>query len=165
MANIEQQIIDLVIERLAAIDGTGDYLTTLALDGNDDPNVADSRPNWDQEQGELPAISVFQGKIETVPVDDEANVVFHQMPVMIEGFLEAGTTPAAARNFIADIKRAIRNSPTWINSDDLPTAAWTEETSSTLIYQEGTLEIESVQVEIAIGFFAHKFDSETLLEQ
>jgi len=156
MANIEQQIIDLVIERLAAIDGTGDYLTTIALDGNDDPNIADSRPNWDQEQGELPAISVFQGTVESERWDDEGKIFGRTMPVMIKGFLESGTSATNARNLLTDIFRAIRDDDKWEGL-----ALGTDEKRHSIEYQEDTFEITGVQVEIEITYLGQRFDLES----
>lgn len=156
----EQKIIDAVVDRMAGIDGTGDYLTTLATDINGDPNAADSKPNWDQEQGDLPAISVFQGTVESARWDGEGAIFGRTMPVMIKGFLERGTDASTARNLIADIFRAIRDDDRWLDADDNPLALGTDEKRHMIEYDETTFEITGVQVEIEITYLAARFELE-----
>lgn len=156
----EQKIIDAVVDRMAGIDGTGDYLSTLATDVNGDPNAADSRPNWDQEQGDLPAISVFQGTVESERWDGEGAIFGRTMPVMIKGFLERGTTASTARKLIADIMRAIRSDDKWtVSGEDM--ALGTDEKRHTIEYDEQTFEVTGVQVEIEITYLGQKFDMES----
>lgn len=160
--SIEQKIVARALVVMAAINGTGSYLTTLGttLDDNgaSTSSVADSRPNWDQN--ELPAISVFQGEVTVEDRDDETQKVLRNMPLMFRGYIAAGTTPANCRKFIADIMRAIRAAgDTWeVGGVDL--AQRTEEAPHSIIYEEGTFEIAAVQAEINIFYIASHLDME-----
>lgn len=156
----EQKIIDAIVDRMAEIDGTGNYLTTLGTDVDGNPSAADSKPNWDQEQGDLPAISVFQGPVESERWADEGKIFGRTMPIMIKGFIERGTTAADARKLIADIMRAIRSDDKWVVSS-VPQALGTDEKRHSIEYDETTFEVTGVQVEIEIVYLGQKFDLES----
>lgn len=161
----DQKIIDAIVSRLAAINGTGGYHTTIAAG-----KIADSRPNWDQE-GDLPAISVFQGTTVSAEANDNRRKTIHEMPVMIRCFMTRGTTAANARKVIADIKKAIRGSGTQANgflderwpavSGTPPGIAMiTRESSSGIEYADGTYEVTGAQVEITVQYITDKFNAE-----
>jgi hypothetical protein len=155
MAIEEQQIIDAVIARLGGISVTGGYLTDIG------DKVEDSRPNWDEE--DFPAISVFEGTVESSPYGDQGLTVSRTMPVMIKCFLKRQNTSALdaanARKAMADIFKAIRNDDTWIVSGER-LARHTLEKSHGIEYAEGTFEITGCQVEIEIEYFGGKFNLE-----
>jgi len=158
----EQKIIDRALVAMAAIDGTGGYLTTLGttLDANGDstPSVADSRQNWDEN--ELPAIGVFQGEVTVEDRDDEAQQVLRKMNVMFRGAIASGTSPSNCRKFIADIFRAVRAAGDKWEVGGVDLAHRTEEGPHSLIYEEGTFEIAAVQAEINIYYIASHLDME-----
>lgn len=164
----DEKIIAAIVERLKLIDGTGDYQTTLGTDKDGNRNVADSKPNWDEEQNDLPAISVFQGRTETVEAPNARRKVIHTMPVNIRGFIKRETTASNCRAFIADIKRAILNEaaglPDYLAErwpeNGIGLAMETRETASGLEYQQDTFEISAVQVEIEVVFITGKLNPE-----
>lgn len=158
----EQKIVARALVVLAAINGTGSYYTTLGttLDDNgaSTPSVADSRPNWDQE--EIPAISVMQGEVQIEDRDDEGQKVLRQLPLYVRGFLERGTDAQSARKFIADIMRALRTAgDKWIVSGT-PLAAYTQEGPHSIEYAPDTYEITGVEQQVNIYYIASKLDME-----
>jgi len=158
--SIEQKLVAHAVTSLQAIDGTGDYLTTLALNADGDGNVEDSRPNWDQN--ELPAISVFTGTVEPEERDDENQRVLRRLPMMIRGALERGTTASDARKFLSDIHRVIReiDGDNWTVSS-VRLAEYTQERSHGIEYAPDTFEVTGIQVEIDIFYAASKFNMES----
>lgn len=153
--SFEQKIITAIVARMAAIDGTGSYLTTVA-------HAEDSRTNWDQS--ELPAISVFAGTVTTEEADNEGLRVVHTMPVTIRGAFEtsddAATNASTARKMMSDICRAIRNDDNWLVTST-PQATFTQEVSHGIEYAgENDFEITGVQVEIQVLFRSGKFNLE-----
>lgn len=153
--SIEHKIITAIVSRMALINGTSPYLTTVL-------HAEDSRQNWDQS--ELPAISVFAGTVTTEEADDEGIRVIHTMPVMIRGAFatsdDAATNASNARKFLADICRAIRNDDNWLVGGD-PQATFTQEVSHSIEYAgDNDYEITGVQVEIQVLFRSNKFNLE-----
>lgn len=157
--SIEQKLINRALAVLAAIDGTGSYQTTLGstiLDGATVPSLADSRPNWNED--ELPAISVFQGVVEPEGIDNEAQQVLRKMPLIFRGSLVAGTDAANARKFLSDIMRAIRAAgDKWIVADE-PLAECTNEGPHGIQYEEQSFEITGVEMHIDIYYVAAHLD-------
>jgi hypothetical protein len=162
---LDQKIIAGIVARLALINGTGGYNTTIASG-----KIADSRPNWDQED-DLPALSVFQGTTKSAEWPQGRRKTQHTMPVLIKGFLKRGTDASNARKLIADIKKAIRGASTeanrWLDerwpavSGTSPGLALaTREGSHSIEYAEGTFEITGVQVEIEVDYLTDKFNAE-----
>lgn len=157
--SIEQKIMAAIVDRMELINGTGDYLTSIGT------RVEDSRANWDQN--ELPAISVFEGRVETTYTDDEEVEVLRKMSVMIRCQFEAdnasATTAAFARKSIADIKRAIRIDRHFRTDPDDPSTAlayMTREVAHSIEYVPDSFEIAGTQTEIEISYFATNFDQE-----
>jgi hypothetical protein len=157
--SIEQKIIAAIVERLGAIDGTGDYQTEIGA------RVEDSRANWDES--EMPAISVFQGTATTVKVDDEESMVLRKFGVIIRCVFksddDAGTDAAYARKTISDIYRAIRLDRHWRTDIDDPRTAlayMTKEVSHGIEYVPNTYEISGTQTEIEVSYFGTNFDME-----
>lgn len=162
----DQKIIAAIVTRLALINGTGGYNTTIAAG-----KIADSRPNWD-ESDDLPAISVFQGVTKSAEWPKSRRRTQHTMPVLIKGFMKRGTDASTARKLIADIKKAIRATGS-IDNDYLAErwpavlgtppglAITTSETSHSIEYAEGTFEVTGVQVEIEVDYITDKFNAES----
>jgi hypothetical protein len=154
--SIEQRIIDLVVARMQTIDCTGDMLTDVG------ERVEDSRPNWDDT--ELPAISVFEGTVETVQTDDELIEVYRSIPIQIRCFTKRQDTAAEdaafARKAISDIYRAIKTDPLW-KEDGTALAYTTREKDHGIIYPEDSFEITGVQVSIEVLYFAEFFNMES----
>ncbi len=152
--SIEQRIIDRVVAAMQTIDGTGDFETEIGA------RVEDSRPNWDE--AELPAISVFSGKVTSDDVDAEGTQVIRTMNVMIDCGLKrldtAGDDAAFARHAMGDIYAAIASDPLWRDEDGQPLAIRTTEMSHATVYTETTHEITGVQVEIEIRYESQAFN-------
>lgn len=158
----EQKIIDRVLEVLALIDGTGNYLTTLGLQADGSRSVADSRPNWEQQ--DCPAVSVFQGDVEIEDRDDEGQKVLRAVKLLIRGTIkrdsDAAVAASNARKFLADIQRAIRTGgDRWIVSGT-PLALRTEEGPHRIEYPESSFEIIGVQQEITITYIGSHMNLE-----
>lgn len=157
----EQKIVARALAVLAAINGTGSYQTTLGstiVNGSTAQSLADSRPNWDQE--ELPAISVFQGQVEVEDRDDEEQKVYRKMTLLIRGSLERGTDASTARKFISDIMRAMRAAgDKWVVSS-VALAHRTDEGPHTIDYVPDTYEITGVEQQVDIYYIATKLDME-----
>lgn len=158
----EQKIITRALAVLAAINGSGIYLTALGtslVSGVSGPSVADSRPKWDQ--AEVPAISVFQGPVDVEDQDDEGQKVLRKMTLYIRGFLERGTDAATARKFLADIMRALRITAgdKWtVSGTNL--AIRTDEGQHSIDYAPDTFEITGVEQQIDIYYTGAKLDLE-----
>src|SRR5690242_7196702 len=107
MSSVRQNIVDAVVDRMKLINGTGSYSTNVAN------RVEDSRTNWNED--ELPAISIFDGDagVENPQDWDNRTMVIQTMRLLIKGFVEQGTTAAAARTLVSDIWTAIRTDPDW----------------------------------------------------
>jgi hypothetical protein len=154
----DQKIIDAIIARLETILITGGYQTDIGA------RVEDSRTNWDQEAGELPAISVFEGPVTSEEFADEGLIVNRTMPVRIIASLirldDAAANAAFARKAISDIYRAIRSDDKWVVSG-VPLASLTREKSHAIEHAPDSFEITGVQVEIEIEIIANKFDLES----
>lgn len=146
---------------VAAINGTGGYNTTLGSTltdaGASTQSIGDSRIHWDQ--AELPALSIFQGTVSPADMDNEAQRVLRQLPLVFRGSLEKETTAAKARQFIADIYRAIRSAgDKWpVSGTDL--AHHTVEGDHRIIYTE-EYELVGVEVEINIFYIGNHLDME-----
>ena len=176
-----QQIIAAVVARLGEkiVAGT-DYFTTLGTRTVADegegpttiPSVADSKPNW--AEGELPAITVFEGRTETVEQPNARRRVVHVMPLMLKGFIARGETDddgmsaTTARQMIADIKRAILGDGTqannwlaerWPDDSDIGLAMETREKDHSIDYADETYQVTGVQVEIEIMYTTGKLAS------
>lgn len=164
----DHKIITAIVERLKLLNGTNGYQTKLGTDKDGNQNVADSKPNWDQEQDDLPAISVFQGRTETVEAPNARRKVIHTMPVSIRGSVKRGETAANCRVMIADIKRAILNDAAGLADylaerwpeNGVGLAMETRETASGIEYMPDTFEISAVQVELEVVYITGKFNAE-----
>lgn len=156
-------MVDLAVTALRAIDGTGDYQTTLAVNAASGlANVEDSRPNWDQKSGEMPAISVLTGQVDPEDSDDEARQTLRKMPLRVQGFLHRGTDASAARRFVSDIQRVLRGiGDQWIDGTGTPLAHRTDEGSHGIQYAETGFEITGVWQEVNIFYIASKLDMES----
>jgi len=161
--SIEQKLITRALAVAAAINGTGSYQTTLGTTINEAgatvQSIADSRPNWDQN--ELPALSIFQGEVEVEGIDDEANQVLRKMLLVFRGALERGTDASTARKFLADIQRVIRAAgDKWVVSN-VQLAHHTEESKHAIEITEDTYEITGVEQQIFIYYVGNHMDLET----
>lgn len=156
--SIEQKIMAQIVTRLQTINGTGSYQTSIGT------RVEDSRANWSQPDGELPAISVFQGTVSSEEADDEGQKINRTMPVLIKVFFEradtAATDAAYARKVISDIFVAIRSDDRWVVSST-PLALFTGEKSHRIEYAEQGYEVTGVEVEIEIIYRGSKFNLES----
>ena len=162
--SVEHKIITAIVARMAAIDAGGDggYLTTVE-------NAEDSRQTWDAgdpdagRPSELPAISVFSGKVRSEALDDEGIETVHTMTVILRGVYPTGDDAAdnasTGRQMMADMMRAIREDDQWI-VDDVPLANYTGEVSHGIEYGEDSFEITGVEVEIEVQFTTSKFNLE-----
>jgi len=160
-----QRIITEIVTRLQTILTTNGYQTDIGT------NVEDSRPNWDEE-ADLPAISVFEGRTASHEGPDSRRKTIHEMPVAIKVFLKRGTSAANARTAISDVKKAILGTGTqsnnylaerWPITVDNQTgglAMVTAETGHFIEYAEGTFEIVGAQVEIEVSYITNKFNAE-----
>lgn len=167
--SIEQKLVTRALAVLAAIDGTGDYQTTLGQTMSGGvlvPSIADSRQQWDagdpdtSRASELPAISVFQDAVEIEDRDDEAQKVLRKLPLWFRGSLPRGTSAATARAFLADIMRALRTAgDKWVVSGT-PLAAYTEEGMHMIETIEDSYEIIGVQQQIFIYYAGSNLDME-----
>lgn len=157
----EQKIVTRTLAVLAAINGSGSYQTTLGttiVSGSSGQSLADSRPNWDQN--ELPAISVFQGPVDIDDRDDEGQKVMRKMTLMIKGFLERSTDAQTARKLISDIMRAMRAAGDKWTVSGTNLALYTNEGPHMIEYAEGSYEITGVEQQVDIYYEASKFDME-----
>lgn len=157
----EQKIVARALAVLAAINGTGSYQTTLGstiASGSPAQSLADSRPNWEQE--ELPAISIFQGQVDIEDRDDENQKVFRKLPLIFRGFLERGTDASTARKFISDIMRALRAAGDTWTVGGVNLAHHTDEGPHTIEYVQDTYEITAVEQQVDIYYIASKLDME-----
>lgn len=165
--SIEQKIVAHAVTSMAAINGTGSYLTTLGMTGaaGTTPSVADGRMNWtdgdDVRASELPAISVYTGEVEIENVDDEGVRVLRKLPITFVGALTQGTTETNARKFIADIHRVLNSiGDQWtVSSVDL--AVHTEEAGHSILREESSYEVTGVRVSIDVYYWASKFNMES----
>jgi hypothetical protein len=155
----EQKIVTRALAVLAAINGTGSYQTTLGstiVAGTSGQSLADSRPNWDQD--ELPAISVFQGPVDVEDRDDENQKVLRHLPLIIRGTLERGTDASTARKLISDIMRAMRAAGDKWTVSGTNLALYTNEGPHMIEYAEGTYEITGVEQQIDIYYSGSNMD-------
>lgn len=152
----EQKLMAQIVTRLQTINGTGSFQTSVGT------RVEDSRANWDQT--DLPAISVFEGTVNSEEADDEGQKVDRTMPVLIKVFFErsdaAATDAAYARKVISDIYLAIRSDDRWVVSS-VPLALFTGEKSHRIEYAEQGYEVTGVEVEIEIVYRGSKFNLES----
>lgn len=145
-----QRIVAAIVTRMALINGAGSYTTNVA------GQVKDSETNFAEDQGTLPAISVFDGDAiahHTSPADYKA--VLNEMSVLIKGYCKQGTTAAAARTMIKDIKTAIRQDDKWSGL-----AMQTREVVDRVARNADSFEVEGCEVEIAVWFKTDKFNAE-----
>lgn len=158
---IEQKLVERALVLLAAINGMGDYHTTLGttMRGNaSGPSIGDSVNQWQQD--EQPALSVFQQIVEVTGSDDEGIRVERRLPLVVRGFVEQGLTAENARNFVADIMRALRVAGDSWTVSGTQLAQRTEEGPHEIIYTE-SYEIVGVVVNVNIYYFANHLDMET----
>jgi hypothetical protein len=149
-----QKIVDAVVTRMKLINGAGNYVTNLAN------RVKDSETNWAQDQDTLPAVSVFDGDAEAIPTSTGRSFnTIHVMPVLIRGYAEQGTTAAAARTLIKDIKTAIRTDDKWTVSG-VQLVMQTEEKREGIVRNQDSFEVEGCEVEIMVQFMTDKFNAE-----
>jgi hypothetical protein len=152
MDSKRQKIVDAVIARMKLINGSGDYTT----DVND--RVEDSRTNWQQD--ELPAISVFDGDAMANPTSPaEGRSVVHEMPILIKGFVEQGTTAAACRTLIKDILTAIRVDDRWTVSN-AALVMQSRPVRESITRNADSFEVEACEVEIGVFYITQKFNGE-----
>jgi hypothetical protein len=148
-----QKIVSAVVTRLKLINGSGGYTTNVAN------RVEDSRTNWQQE--ELPAISVFDGDAEGTPTSTGQTLgTIHAMPLIIRGFLEQGSTAAAARTLLKDIQRAIRVDDKWTVSN-VKLVMQTRQVTDRILRNEESFEVEAAEQVIEVQFQTAKFDAES----
>lgn len=149
-----QKIVSAIVTRMALINGTGSYETNIG------GRVKDSETNWAQDQGSLPAISVFDGEATATPTSTGRSLgTIHSMPITIKGFCEQGTTAAAARKLIKDIKTAIRVDDKWTVAG-VPLVMQTLEGSEGIVRSEDSFEVEGCEVNILTQFITDKFNAE-----
>lgn len=156
--SIEQKIIDEVVARMQTVLQENGYVTNIG------ERVEDSRPNWDQDD-DLPAISVFEGRVETAPIADNLRAKrLRLMPVMIKAFFARGDTSqvsaAYARNVIKDIYRAIGMDDRW-KVNNIGLAMLSREKSHGIEYAPDSFEITGAEVEIEVQYISEKFNLET----
>jgi hypothetical protein len=149
-----QKIVDAVITRMKLINGTGSYSTNVAN------RVKDSETNWAQDQDTLPAISVFDGdSISQGKTSVDPHSIIHTMPVLVRGYLEQGTTAAAARTLIKDILTAIRQDDRWTVSGT-PLVMQSNEIRDSITRNPDNFEVEACEVEFECQFILQKFNAE-----
>lgn len=155
MSSVRQNIVGAVVTRLKLINGTGGYTTNVAN------RVEDSRMNWNED--ELPAIAVFDGDagVENPEQWDKRTVVIQTMRLLIKGFVDQGTTAAAARTLISDIWTAIRQDPDWKVGGN-PTVMQTRHVRDAISRNPDSYEVEACEVEIELQFGTQKFSSDDL---
>lgn len=158
-----QKIIAAIVARMQTILTSNGFQTDIGT------RVADSQPNWQEE--DLPAISVYEGRTPSAEKPDARRTTIHEMPVLIKCFLKRDTDASNARIAIADIKKAIRGDGTvqdgylserWpVTPGTKPGLAMeTRETAHSIEYAEGTFEITGAQVEIEVQYITGKFNAE-----
>jgi hypothetical protein len=147
-----QRIVDAVVTRMKLINGSGSYTTNVAN------RVEDSRTSW--QQNELPAISVFDGDAIANPTSTaEPKAVIHEMPLIIKGFCEQGTTAAAARTLLKDILTAIRVDDKWtVSSTTL--VMQTRPGRESISRDPESFEVEGCEVEAMVQYKTLKFNAE-----
>lgn len=165
--SIEQKIIDAIVTRLRTILTANGYTTSIGT------TVQDSRTNWDQN--ELPAMSVFEGPVNSILAPTDKRTVIRSMPVTIKASFESKATSAAdaayARNVIKDIHKAILGGGT--QGNDYLNERWpatlgtkpglameTHEKSHGIDYAGETFEITGAFVEIEVLYISGKFNLE-----
>jgi hypothetical protein len=147
-----QKIVDAVIARMKLINGSGSYTTNVGS------RVEDSRTNWQQD--ELPAISVFDGDAIANPTSPaDAKSVVHEMPILIKGYVEQGTTAAACRTLIKDILTAIRVDDRWtvVECEARNAVAAGKGIDHS---KPDSFEVEACEVEIGVFYITQKFNGE-----
>lgn len=143
-----------IVDRMKLINGSGSYVNNIAS------RVKDSEADWDEAQGELPAISVFDGDAEAFPVSPNFSMAtIHEMSVLIRGFCKQGTTAANARSLIKDIKTAIRQDLEWTVSN-VKLAMQTREKRDGIVRNEESFEVEACEVEFTVQFITDTFNAE-----
>jgi hypothetical protein len=157
--SVRQKIVDAVITRMAAINGSGSYVTALGTmisdSGSTVPSVADSRTVWDES--ELPAISVFDGdniaagKTDSIPLS-----IVHMMPILVRGFLPQNVLDAKnARKLIKDIYTAIR-----VDDQFGKIIMQSNEIKDAITRNEHSFEVEACEVEFECQFITDSFNAE-----
>lgn len=145
-----QRLVSAIVTRMALINGAGSYTTNVAA------RVKDSETNWAEDQDTLPAISVFDGDAIAHPTSPaEYKAVLNEMSVLIKGYCKQGTTAAAARTMIKDIKTAIRQDDKWSGL-----AMQTREVVDRVARNADSFEVEGCEVEVAVWFKTDKFNAE-----
>ena len=151
--SLRQRIVSAIVTRMALIDGTGDYETDIG------ERVKDSETNWAQDQDHLPAISVFDGDAAATPTSTGKSLnTFHAMPVLVRYYVKQGTTAAAARKGLKDIKTAIRQDDKWTVSN-VKLVMKSEEVREAIVRNQETFEVEAAEVEFAVMFQTEKFNA------
>jgi hypothetical protein len=145
-----QRIVSAIVTRMALIDGTGDYETDVG------GRVKDSEMNWAEDQGHLPAISVFDGDSTGTPTSTgKATGTIHSMPVLIKYFAKQGTSAANCRKGIKDIMTAIR-----VDDKFGGLVMQSREVRDSIVRTQETFEVEGAEVEIEVQFIGEKFNAE-----
>jgi hypothetical protein len=152
--SIRQKIVDAVVTRMALINGSGSYVTTVA-------HVRDSETNWDAN--ELPAISVFDGDAvvqRQSPDGPSPYRVMLTMPILVRGFLAKNASDAKnARKLIKDIMTAIRQDDQWtVSSTNL--VMQSRQVHDGIVRNPDSFEIEACEVEFEVQFMTTRFNAE-----
>lgn len=163
-ASRQQDIIAALVTRLATIDGTGGYDTDFG------GRVKDSQPNWDQNSGKIPAISVFQLDTDSDERSERqfARSVTHTCKIGIRIFLLRGTDAENARKAIADVLKAIKGQGT--DSNDYKYERFWDATNKGLTmrtiqkghqieYAKDSFEIVAANVDIEVEYITPKWET------
>ena len=150
--SLDQRLIDKVVARMQTITVAHGYNTDIGV------TVRDSEVNWDET--ELPAVSVFEGKVMPEPNADNLTFCTRLMPVMIRVAFKRKDDTALdakyARHCIQDILKAVGTDKTF---DKL--AMTTNPGEHGIEYADAqNLEITGASVEIIIGYHSQKFNLE-----
>lgn len=157
-----------IVERMSDILTTNTYTNAQGNEVNYQTDIGtrveEGRISWQQE--ELPAISVFQGRVtidDDLSADEQKVMVCRVLPVMIQCFFEWPDDNAEGgeymRKVLSDIHAAIRVDTRW-TVDDVPQALRTDEKAHGPEYNEGTFEVRGTQTEIEIRYYAPTFSME-----
>lgn len=145
-----QRIVAAIVTRMALINGAGSYETNVA------GRVKDSETNWAEDQGQLPAISVFDGDaIATPSSTGKATSTIHAMSVLIKYFAKQGTTAANCRKGIKDVMTAIR-----VDDKFGGLIMQSREVRNSIVRTPESFEVEGAEVEIEVQFIGEKFNAE-----
>lgn len=149
-----QRIVDAIVARMKLINGVGDYTTDLA------ERVNDWQTNWAQDQGQLPAVTIFDGDaVANLTSPAAARGTVNAMSVLIRGFTEQAASPTAARTLIKDIMTAIRQDDKW-HVGGVPLAMQSRPVRDGIVRGQDTFEVEGCEIEIEVHYLTQKFNAE-----